>query len=89
LGHIDFLIASDGAKMITTKEDLLIQAMIKAIVSPSDTESEEARQLTLEIARNMKMSEVQECQLMALKLIKQKQELDQIVDRALNKDKIH
>ena len=75
--------------MITTKEDLLIQAMIKAIVSPSDTESEEARQLTLEIARNMKMSEVQECQLMALKLIKQKQELDQIVDRALNKDKIH
>ena len=89
MGHIDFLIASDGAEMITTKEDLLIQAMIKAIVSPSDTESEEARQLTLEIARNMKMSEVQECQLMALKLIKQKQELDQIVDRALNKDKIH
>ena len=89
MGHIGFLIASDGAEMITTKEDLLIQAMIKAIVSPSDTESEEARQLTLEIARNMKMSEVQECQLMALKLIKQKQELDQIVDRALNKDKIH
>ena len=75
--------------MITTKEDLLIQAMIKAIVSPSDAESEEARQLTLEIARNMKIGEVQECQLMALKLIKQKQELDQIIDRALNKDKIH
>ena len=75
--------------MITTKEDLLIQAMIKAIVSSSDTESEEARQLTLGIARNMKIGEVQECQLMALKLIKQKQELDQIIDRALNKDKIH
>ena len=71
------------------KEDALVEAMVKAIVSPSDEEAEEAHALALEIARNMKIGEVRECQLTALRLVKQKQELDQIIDRALNKDKIH
>ena len=75
--------------MITTKEDALVEAMVRAIVSPSDKEAEEAHKLALEIARNMKIGEVQECQLTALELIKQKQQLDQILDKHMNKDKIH
>lgn len=71
------------------KEDALVEAMVKAIVSPSDEEAEESHKLALEIARNMKIGEVQKCQLTALKLVKQKQELDQIIDRVMNKDKIH
>ena len=71
------------------KEDALVEAMVKAIVSPSDEEAEEAHALALEIARNMKIGEVRECQLTALRLVKQKQELDQIIDRVMNKDKIH
>lgn len=75
--------------MITTKEDALVEAMVRAIVSPSDKEAEEAHALALEIARNMKIGEVQECQLTALRLIKQKQQLDQIIDKVMNRDKIH
>ena len=75
--------------MITTKEDALVEAMVRAIVSPSDKEAEEAHKLALEIARNMKIGEVQECQLTALELIKQKQQLDQILDKHMNRDKIH
>ena len=71
------------------KEDALVEAMVKAIISPSDEEAEEAHALALEIARNMKIGEVRECQLTALRLVKQKQELDQIIDRVMNKDKIH
>jgi len=75
--------------MITTKEDVLVEAMVRAVVSPSDEEAEEAHKLVLEIARNMKLDKVKECQLTALRLIKQKQQLDQIIDRVMNKDKIH
>lgn len=75
--------------MITTKEDMLVEAMVRAIVSPNDEEAEESHKLALEIARNMKLGEVQKCQQTALELIKQKQQLDQIIDRAMNKDKIH
>ena len=51
------------------KEDALIEAMVKAIIAPSDTESEEARQLTMEIARNMPIGEVLECQRKAFDLV--------------------
>ena len=89
MGHIDFLIASDGAEMITTKEDALIEAMVRAVVAFSDEESDEATKLALEISRNMTIGEVEECQRRAIKLIEMKQQLDNILDRAMNKDKIH
>ncbi len=75
--------------MITTKEDALVEAMVRAVVALSDAESDQATELALEISRNMTIGEVQECQKTAIEIIKMKQELDQIVDRALNKDNIH
>jgi len=39
--------------MITTKEDALIEAMVRAVVAFSDEESDEATKLALEISRNM------------------------------------
>ena len=75
--------------MITTKEDALVEAMVRAIVSPSDEEAEESHKLALEIARNMKIGEVQKCQQTAIRIIEKKKELDQILDKHMNKDKIH
>lgn len=89
MGHIDFLIASDGVEMITTKEDALVEAMVRAIVSPSDEEAEESHKLALEIARNMTIGEVKECQQRAIKLVEMKKELDQIINRVMNKDQLH
>ena len=74
MGHIDFLIASDGAEMM--KEDALIKAMVDAIVAPSDTESEEATKLVMEIARNMKLGEVVEAQKKALDIINKVHQLN-------------
>jgi hypothetical protein len=75
--------------MITTKEDALVEAMVRAVVAFSDSESDQATELALEISRNMPLEKVQECQQRAIKLIEMKKELDQIVDRAMNRDKIH
>ena len=75
--------------MITTKEDALVEAMVRAVVAFSDSDSDQATELALEISRNMTIGEVQECQKRAIEIIKMKQELDQIVDRAMNRDKIH
>jgi uncharacterized membrane-anchored protein len=75
--------------MITTKEDALVEAMVRAVVAFSDSESDQATELALEISRNMTIEQVQECQQRAIKLIEMKKELDQIVDRAMNRDKIH
>jgi hypothetical protein len=75
--------------MITTKEDALVEAMVRAVVAPSDTESDEATKLALEISRNMSIGEVQDCQKTALRIIEMKKQLDGIVDKHLNKDKIH
>ena len=75
--------------MITTKEDALVEAMVRAIVSPSDEEAEESHKLALEIARNMKIGEVQKCQQTAIRIIEMKKELDQILDKHMNRDKIH
>ena len=75
--------------MITTKEDALIEAMVRAVVAFSDEESDEATKLALEISRNMTIGEVQECQKRAIRLIEMKKELDAIVDKHLNKEKIH
>jgi hypothetical protein len=75
--------------MITTKEDALVEAMVRAVVAPSDAESDESTKLALEIARNMSIGEVQECQQRAIRLIEMKKELDQILDKHMNKDAIH
>jgi hypothetical protein len=75
--------------MITTKEDALVEAMVRAIVSPSDEEAEESHKLALEIARNMKIGEVEKCQQSALRIIEMKKQLDTIVDKHFNKEKIH
>lgn len=75
--------------MITTKEDALIEAMVRAVVAFRDEESDEATKLALEISRNMTISEVQECQKRAIRLIEMKKELDAILDKHLNKEKIH
>jgi hypothetical protein len=39
--------------MITTKEDALVEAMVRAVVAPSDTESNQATELALEISSHM------------------------------------
>ena len=57
------------------KEDALIKAMVDAILAPSDAESEEASKLGLEIARNMKLSEVVEAQKKALDIVNQANEV--------------
>ena len=81
--------SSHGAEMITTKEDALVEAMVRAIVSPSDEEAEESNKLAIEIARNMTIGEVKECQQRAIKLVEMKKELDQIINRVMNKDQLH
>ena len=53
------------------KEDALIKAMVDAIVAPSDTESEQATKLSLEIARNMSIGEVLQCQRKAVDIVSQ------------------
>ena len=58
------------------KEDALVKAMVDAIVAPSDTESDEASQLALEIARNMKLSEVVEAQKKALDIVNLANQID-------------
>ncbi len=75
--------------MITTKEDALVEAMVKAVVSPSDTESDQATKLALEISRNMSIGEVEKCQQSAIRIIEMKKQLDTIVDKHFNKEKIH
>ena len=89
MGYQYIFIADQRVEMITTKEDALVRAMVDAIVAPSDAESDEATKLALEIARNMSIGEVQECQQRAISLVKQKRELDQILDRYMNRDAIH
>lgn len=58
------------------KEDALIKAMVDAIVAPSDAESDQASQLALEIARNMKLSEVVEAQKKALDIVNMANQID-------------
>jgi hypothetical protein len=58
------------------KEDALVKAMVDAVLAPSDTESEEATQLGLEIARNMKIGEVIEAQKKALDIINMANQID-------------
>jgi hypothetical protein len=58
------------------KEDALVKAMVDAILAPSDAESEEATQLGLEIARNMKIGEVIEAQKKALDIINMANQID-------------
>ena len=72
-----------------TKEDALVEAMVRAVVAPSDTESDQATELAQEISRNMSIGEVQECQQIAIRIIEKKKELDQILDKHMNKEKIH
>ena len=57
------------------KEDALVKAMVDAILAPSDAESEEATQLGLEIARNMKIGEVIEAQKKALDIVNKAHQL--------------
>jgi hypothetical protein len=75
--------------MITTKEDALVEAMVRAVVAPSDTESDQATKLALEISRNMTIGEVEKCQQSAIRIIEMKKQLDTIVDKHFNKEKIH
>ena len=75
--------------MIMTKEDALIEAMVRAVTALSDTESDQATKLSLEIARNMSIGEVEECQKTAIRIIEMKKQLDQIVDKHLNKQQTH
>jgi hypothetical protein len=58
------------------KEDALVKAMVDAVLAPSDAESEEATQLGLEIARNMKIGEVIEAQKKALDIINMANQID-------------
>jgi hypothetical protein len=67
MGYQCIFIADQCVEMM--KEDALIKAMVDAIVAPSDTESEEATKLALEISRNMKIGEVLECQRKAVDMV--------------------
>jgi hypothetical protein len=75
--------------MITTKKDALVEAMVRAVVAPSDTESDQATKLALEISRTMTIGEVEKCQQSAIRIIEMKKQLDTIVDKHFNKEKIH
>lgn len=67
MGYQYIFIADQRVEMM--KEDALVDAMVKAIVAPSDTESEEATKLSLEISRNMSIGEVLQCQRKAIDII--------------------
>lgn len=67
MGYQCILVADQCVEMI--KEDALVKAMVDAIVAPSDTESEEATKLSLEISRNMTIGEVLECQRKAVDIV--------------------
>lgn len=67
MGYQYIFIADQRVEMM--KEDALVDAMVKAIVAPSDTESEEATKLSLEISRNMSIGEVLECQRKAIDIV--------------------
>lgn len=67
MGYQYIFIADQRAEMM--KEDALVKAMVDAIVAPSDTESEEATKLSLEISRNMSIGEVLECQRKAIDIV--------------------
>jgi len=67
VGHQWFYIVSEFNTMI--KEDALVKAMVDAIVAPSDEEANTALELSLEIARNMKIGEVIEAQKKSLEII--------------------
>lgn len=67
MGYQYIFIADQRAEMM--KEDALVKAMVDAIVAPSDTESEEATKLSLEISRNMSIGEVLQCQRKAIDII--------------------
>jgi hypothetical protein len=58
------------------KEDALVKAMVDAILAPSDEESEEATKLGLEIARNMKIGDVIECQKKAFDIVNMANQID-------------
>jgi hypothetical protein len=75
MGYQWIYIASEFDTMI--KEDALIKAMVDAIVAPSDEESNEASQLAMQIARNMKMGDVIECQKKALDIVNKANQLEQ------------
>jgi len=59
------------------KEDALVKAMVDAIVAPSDEESDKASQLATEIARNMKIGDVIECQKKALDIVNIANQIDE------------
>ena len=67
MGYQYIFIADQRVEMM--KEDALVDAMVKAIVASSDTESEEATKLSLEISRNMSIGEVLECQRKAIDIV--------------------
>jgi len=67
MGYQYIFIADQRVEMM--KEEALIKAMVDAVVAPSDAESEQATQLSLEIARNMRLGEVIEAQKKALEII--------------------
>jgi hypothetical protein len=74
VGHQWIYIDSEFDTMI--KEDALVKAMVDAIVAPSDEEADEASQLAMQIARNMKMGEVIECQKKALDIVNRAHEIE-------------
>ena len=58
------------------KEEALVKAMVEAIVAPNDEEANTALELSLEIARNMKIGEVIECQKKALDIVNRAHEVE-------------
>jgi hypothetical protein len=74
VGHQWIYIDSEFDTMI--KEDALVKAMVDAIVAPSDEEADEASQLAMQIARNMKMGEVIEAQKKALDIVNRAHEIE-------------
>jgi hypothetical protein len=70
-------------------KDALVEAMYKAVMARTDKESDKATVLALEIAKDMTIGEVQECQKTAISLINQKRHLDAIIERAMDKPVIH
>ena len=53
------------------KKEAFIRATMEAIMAPSDTESEKATELSLELAKGMSIGEVLECQKEVIDMVNQ------------------
>lgn len=75
--------------MSEKNKDALVEAMYRAVMAPSDKESDDATVIALELAKDMTVGEMMECQRIAVGLITQTRQLDAITEKIFEKPVIH